>query len=66
MAFNEPEMSPNVGGSALSMAEAVDGYRRLMQPFAGRVSLGAPQTTYLGGWTCKIFSHRCDSHTNMA
>jgi uncharacterized protein YfiM (DUF2279 family) len=58
IAFNEPDMGTGVGSSSLSIGEAVDGYRKLMQPFSGRVSLGAPATTYTGrgsegGWAWK-------------
>lgn len=49
IAFNELEIGSNAGGSALSVGEAVEGYRRLMHPFRGRVSLGAPATTFTGG-----------------
>jgi hypothetical protein len=56
--FNEPEMDGVVGGSFLTVSEAVDRYRALMQLFAGRVSLGAPATTFTnpgsqGSWSCK-------------
>lgn len=53
MSFNEPDMPAEVGGSNIPVGEAVAGYRRLMHPFRGRVALGAPQTTYSGGWQCK-------------
>jgi hypothetical protein len=35
IAFNEPDMGTGVGGSSLSIGEAVDGYPKLMQPFSG-------------------------------
>lgn len=54
--FNEPDQPTSVGGTALSIGTAVDGYRRLMQPYAGQLWLGAPATTYTkpgsqGGWS---------------
>ncbi|PQE08311.1 Glycoside hydrolase superfamily protein [Rutstroemia sp. NJR-2017a BVV2] len=44
MAFNEPD-SCGSGQSCMSPQQAVNAYRTYIQPFAGRVALGAPQVS---------------------
>lgn len=42
LAFNEPDLAAQ---SSLSIPLAVDGYRSLMQPYAGKAKLGSPAVT---------------------
>ncbi|PQE23844.1 glycoside hydrolase superfamily protein [Rutstroemia sp. NJR-2017a BBW] len=44
MAFNEPDACGS-GQSCMSPQQAVNAYRTYIQPFAGRVALGAPQVS---------------------
>ncbi|OAP64872.1 hypothetical protein AYL99_00844 [Fonsecaea erecta] len=47
--FNEPDAS-NPGQSAdMTVAQSIHGYQNFMQPFAGRVKIGAPAVTNAGG-----------------
>ena len=45
MAFNEPDMTKNYGGSQISPGDAATGYKQYMQQFAGKAQLGAPAVT---------------------
>lgn len=44
IAFNEPDAC-SIGSSCMSPQQAVNAWRTYIQPFAGRVALGAPQVT---------------------
>ncbi|KAH6702829.1 hypothetical protein BKA61DRAFT_494754 [Leptodontidium sp. MPI-SDFR-AT-0119] len=80
LSFNEPDRCAN-GGSCMSAKDAANAYRTYMNPFAGRVYLGAPAVTngpsgmkwlkeFLGLCTgCRIDFipiHWYDSATNVA
>ncbi|KIY01749.1 uncharacterized protein Z520_01887 [Fonsecaea multimorphosa CBS 102226] len=47
--FNEPDANFNGQSSNMPVAESVQGYVNFMQPFAGRVKIGAPAVTNTGG-----------------
>ncbi|EXJ75377.1 uncharacterized protein A1O5_02073 [Cladophialophora psammophila CBS 110553] len=47
--FNEPDANFNGQSANMPVAQSIQGYRNFMQPFAGRVKIGAPAVTNAGG-----------------
>jgi len=48
LGFNEPDMDPSVGGTAMSPGDAVTAWNTYMQPFADKARLGAPAVSSSG------------------
>ena len=47
--FNEPDASFGGFSSNMNVSQSIKGYQNFMQPFAGRVKIGAPAVTNAGG-----------------
>ncbi|OAL40422.1 hypothetical protein AYO20_00158 [Fonsecaea nubica] len=47
--FNEPDANFNGQSANMPVAQSIQGYHNFMQPFAGRVKIGAPAVTNAGG-----------------
>jgi hypothetical protein len=47
--FNEPDANFNGLSANMNVAQSVGGYQNFMQPFSGRVKIGAPAVTNAGG-----------------